>query len=550
MIETNQGMVIPFSLSAGKMRRSAAEYRRHGQVLDALVLVRRAAEQDDSTAGWHQLATELRQLGCWEAAAGVLGRVLSRDDAAPAAWLDMARCQSALGRRELAVDCLYHQLQDDPWSPEGDAARAMLAELEEPVDAREPRRTLRMAQRGMAAWQRGDVALGERRIRRALRLMQEQEQERLLISLALMHMLHWDFAGALRYLRKALRKYPTSPYTLCTFGAVLQQMGKRRAARGFLRRAIPYCQDVRSEDQFLSTAWAMDAWQEMDAYLDARLKRNPYRTTLLHARAVMLYELGEREAALRLWRQVLSTDPGDRQAAALLAMAEGSSHAVLPLMGRLPSAVTAKQHAMLRDGSTSAETLYRPGSQANQALLWLASSQDEREQQLAMTALRRSGSPAEEIRFLREMLCRPNVAQNMSRLVILRLTELGFDAPMRMLMGERYTTVQCQKTEKNAAGGWRTFLPLLLRETRRHGCSAEIAQFAAGLWECMSPAQRQDASSSGGYLWCKAMEVLWLRMAGREEAAIRTVRQMPVSPRRVSRVLRQLGRMLWNEDQE
>ena len=56
MSERKLGQVVPFTLSAGRMRRGAQEYRRRGQQVEAAELLRRAAEQEDSPLGWLHLA--------------------------------------------------------------------------------------------------------------------------------------------------------------------------------------------------------------------------------------------------------------------------------------------------------------------------------------------------------------------------------------------------------------------------------------------------------------------------------------------------------------
>lgn len=546
MSEHNQGMVIPFGLPSVRMRRSAAEYRRRGQVLEALSLMRRAAEQDDSTAGWLQTATELRQLCCWEAAAALLARVLSREDCPMAAWVEMARCQMALERNDLAMDCLNRPLQEAPWSPEGDEARELIFEMGFPEEKERSRRAKRMAQRGMQEWQRGDRALGNRRIRRALRIM--QDPEKVLISLAMMHLLQGDHNGALRYLARALKRNGDSVSALCTLAAVLQQTGRPRAARAFLRQALLFCSTLRDDSQFLTTAWAMSAWPEMEELIDSRMRLTPHRTELMLSRAAMLFERGRTGEAQEIWRQVLSIDPDDRQAASFQAIADRGLMSVLPMMGGLPPEVRIRQRAILfRDGLT-ADTLLRPGTQEHRALLWMAVSADENEQQLALDVLRRCGSEAGEKRFLRELLCRPGLTMNMSRMIIMRLAEMGDESPILMLMGDGYSVVQCQQAQLDTARRtFRRFLPLLLQETRRWKDGAGIAGFAAALWEAMTMAQRRDAAGSGGYLWCCAMEIIWLRMSGMEKEAMDVVRRMPVSARRVSRILRQLGRILCEE---
>ena len=260
MSQNEQGMLYPFRLTGSRMRQSAVQLRRQGQVLDALALVRRAAEQDDTPAGWQALAAELRQMGNWEAAVQVLARVLSRDPHQQGAWIDLARCLHALGQTSLAVDCAYHQLQEDPWSPEGDAARGLLAETDTAENRKEPGRTQRLIQRGITAWQSGSREAGERCIRRALRMT--ADKERLLVTASMMCMLELDFEGALKYLPRALRYAPEDPRTLTALATLYHQLGKRRISRAFLILAGQYADSVLAEDGFLSAAWAQDAWAE------------------------------------------------------------------------------------------------------------------------------------------------------------------------------------------------------------------------------------------------------------------------------------------------
>lgn len=543
MKETNQGMVIPFALPGSRMRRSAQEYRRRGQVLEALSLVRRAAEQEDTAAGWQALAAELRQLGCWEAAAVTLGRVLSREDHAPSAWLDMARCQAAMGSRQLATDCLYHQLQEDPWSPEGDAARSMLAEMDDMQPHKEPHRTERLIHRGLRAWHGGNAVEGMRMLERAVRLT--AGRARLMTTIALLYMTQWDFSHSLKWLARAMRAAPQDPRVMCTMAAVLQQMGKRRAARGFLRRAMPLCLESAMEEQFLTSAWAMDAWDDLEEYLRLRFRKHPHRIPLLRAMATMQYEKGMKPEAQDTWRRILSIDPGDRRSAALLEWSRGEPSGMMPMPGHLPQTVVLEQRRRLSDSAWDSAELMRHGSESRMLLDWFASSGDPEEAEVLMSFVQAQPDRKAEISFHRELLTRPDTAEPVRRRALVRLAEMQHFEPLTMLMGDRYTVAQCQPVRHDRISRpWRAFLPLLLKETRRYGESMEIAHFAAELWRMMKPEQRLDAAAGGGYLWCRAFEVLWLRQTGREDEAVRVVRRMPVSARRVSRVLRQLGRAL------
>lgn len=544
MNQNEQGVVYPFRLSGSRMRQGAAQLRRQGQALDALSLVRRAAEQDDTPSAWQALAGELLQMGNWEAAAQLLARVLSRESYQPGAWMDMARCMHALDQTALAVDCAYHQLHEDPWSPEGDAARAMLSELETIPEAREPRRTQRLIHRGMVAWQSGQRALGERRIRRALRMT--SEKERLLVTAAMMCMLEMDFPGALKYLPLALRLNPQDARTLTALATLYQQLGKRRMSRGFLQRAARTADSVMTEDGFLAAAWAQDAWQETADYLAARMKQYPHRMALLSAKATMCCELGDDQAAIEIWREVLSIDPDDRTAASLIAWQQEQPEHFINVPGMLPRTERKRQQTEFRMAaeSLSAAELLRPGSRTRRLTDWMLESSDPAELQAAM-ALLGSRTEAALIPYLKELLCRPFLRSEVRQWALLRLAEMGCREEMLMLAGNSYTIVQCQPlSEQKQHQPWRMFLPLLLQETRQYDQSREIAEYAASLWRHMTAEQRLDAVGSGRYVWCKAVEILYLRMMGEDELAAQVATHTPLSARRISRVLRRLARSM------
>lgn len=548
MNQNEQGTLYPFRLSGSRMRQSANQLRRQGQALDALALVRRAAEQDDTPSAWQALAAELRQLGNWEASAQLLARVLSREPQQPGVWMDMARCLQALDQSALAVECAYHQLHEDPWSPEGDAARSLLAELEPEEDPREPRRVLRMIHRGMTAWQSGQRELGERRIRRALRLT--ASRARLLGTAAMMCMLEMDFAGALKYLPGALREKPSDARTLLALSTLYQQMGKPRMARGFLQRAAVCAQTVPAEDSFLSVAWAQDAWTEMQDYLADRMKRLPHRAALLSAKATMSSELGDMPQAVQLWRELLSINPDDRRAATMIAWTQSGPETCINLPGMLPREEKQRQMAELQQAveTLPMTELLRCGGRPRRLMDWMLESSDLRERQTAMELLREREISEEMTAYLKELVCRPFLPGDVRQWALIWLAETGCRKDLLMLTGGHFTTVQCEPLpEGQSRKPWRLFLPMLLAETRRYGQSNDIVDFAASLWQCMSDAQRMEAAASGRYVWCKAMEILYLRMVGEDAQAARVAARMPLSARRVSRVLRRLARYIGND---
>lgn len=547
MKERDQGMVIPFELSGSRLRKSAQEYRRRGQVLEALSLMRRAAEQEDTAWGWQALAAELRQLGCWEAAAVLLGRVLSREEHAPSAWLDMARCQSALGNQALAADCLYHVLQESPWSPEGDTARAMLLEVEPAEEVHEPRRTQRLIHRGMQAWYQGNKRLGLRRLARATRLA--GRKERLMTTVALLHMLQGEMRASMKWLARAMRAAPEDAHVLCTMAAVLQQLEKPRMARAYLRLAAPLCGEPQMEERFFTTAWSMNAWPELEAFLQERLKRQPHRVPLLSMRATMLCEQQRSDEARLIWRQILSIDPNERRAAAMQAWQKQSPGGATPPPGRLPLPVMLQQRSVVLNGDGGSSELFRFGSEERRVLDWCAASADEEEQQLVLTLLAEQPDRAAEQRYLKELLTRPDVLEPLRQQALMRLAEMQCFDPLNVLMGDRYTTARCQMTRpQNDDRLWRMVLTMLLRELSKYDELPEIAEFAASLWRMTPGEERMKALTGDGECWCRAVEVLWLMQQGREEEAQTALllRATPTESRRIRRQLQRFRKMIEN----
>ena len=542
MSQNEQGTLYAFRLSGSRMRQSAQQLRRRGQIMDALSLTRRAAEQEDTPAAWQALAAELRLTANWEVASRLLARVLSRDQHQAGVWADMALCMQALGQKDVAVDCAFHQLQEEPWGKEGDVARSVIAALDVAEDDKEPRRTQRMIHRGLTAWQSGDRAAGERRIRRALCIA--ADKERLLVTTAMMCMLEMDFDGALHYLPRALRLNPDDPRTLTALSTLYQQLGKRRLARGLLVRAGKHADSVMAEDGFLTSAWAQDAWPEMNDYLAERMKRQPHRIPLLAARATMLCENDALDDARQLWKEILAIDPDDRSAATLLARAQHAPEQLFTAPGMLPRTERQRQMTELKmlAESLPMEEVLRPGSQGRRTLDWFLAGSDLQERQYAMELLGGSGDGA-VIPYLKELLCMPFLRHEVRQWALIRLAEMGCQDEMLILAGGHYTMIACRKVdEETAAAPWRQFLPELLQETYRYHCSGEIMCFAAHVWRSLPEEARLQAGGAQRYLWAKAVEVLFLLRHDEEALAARAVRESGQSPRRISRVLRRIHR--------
>ena len=544
MTERNFGQVVPFTLSAQRWRRGASVYRKRGQHVEALELTRRAAREEDTPSGWLALAQQLRAQGCWEQAASALLMLLSRDEVLPETWLELGRCLRAMAWSELAADCLYHYLEEDPWSAGADEARMMLAGMEQPYAGNAPDRLPLLVRRGLRAWQEGDHEMALRRFRRALRM--EERTERLHITLSYLFLSRDVIPSALREIFRAIHAAPDSPQARLALCGIWGQQGKRRAALAMLRQARPLCQDVPSEELYVSAAWAIDAYREGEDYLMERLRRWPNRIALLLPLADVAWVTNQRERAVQIWRHIQRIDPDDRRAASMLAWAESDPDEPLPALGATPMSALQKHLLALSQaviGNLPEEELLRPGSETRAMLDGCFDIAEETQQAAALSLLSESEHP-DVILYLRRLLLHPGVLPQVRRRVLVRLAELGQTKPMYMLMGNRITTVQCQPVEARPMNLWRLFLRTLLHETRRWRQSEEIIAFAADLWPMMSAQQRRAAAGRVQVCYAKAIELLYLRMSGQESAAEEAVAWMPLSIRRVGRVLRQLARML------
>ena len=550
MKDRNFGQVVPFTLSAARLRRGASVYRKRGQHVEAIELTRRAAREEDTPSGWLALALQLRSQGCWEQAASILTMLLARDDVLPETWLELARCLQAVGWTELAVDCLYHYLEDDPWSAGADEARMMLSELESPFVRQTPDRLPLLVRRGLQAWQSGRRELALRRLRRALRM--EDETERLHITLSYLFLSEDDLPAALREISRAIHAAPEHPQAWLALCGMLAQQEKRRAALGFMRQVRPLCQDVPSEELYLNAAWAIEAYREAEDYLLDRLRRWPGRIALLLPLADVAWITNQRERAIQIWRHIRRIDPNDRRAGAMLAWAESDPDDALPSPGALPMSAL-REHLLALSkaviGNLPEEELLRPGSETRAMLDGCFDIAEETQQAAALSLLSESEHP-DVIRYLRLLLLHPGVLPPIRRRVLVRLAELGQTNPMFMLMGNRITTVQCQPMPTQRPGLWRVFLPSLLRETRSWRQSPEIVGFAADLWPLMSPEQRRAAAGREQLCYVKAIELLYLRVTGQEQAAEEVAARLPISARRIGRVLRALARMIDEPESE
>ena len=544
MSERNMGQVVPFRLSAGKMRRSAYEHRRKGHPMEAVELLRRAAQQEDTPAGWLHLAEELRRLGCYEQASTLLYRMLAGPDAPIQAWMELARSQAALGRTEAAVDSLYHYLNEDPYSDIADEARRMLGSLEEEEAPEEAFRLSLLVRRGLTAWRSGRQQLGERRLRRAIGMA--KRPARLYITMAVLLLAENRFGEAADCLSAALRHEPDNARAACMLCVAVNAMGRKRAALGLLHQAKNKCFTAEGEELFLTAAWTLSAQKAGEEFLLERHRQQPCRIVLMHHLADLQWEKGEVQQAAIWWQRILRLDPGDVRASALLRWSREHGDGILPPMGMLPNveSKTMLQSLIQADEQRlSPEEMLLPGTDCRTAVDWCFTVSNPGIQQKCLEMLASQDTPVVR-QYLRELLTSPTVLQEIRHRIMLHLAQLGETGPLNVLMGQRMTLAECAPMPQGKKHLWRAFLPRLLEETRRLHQSEAIVAFASEIWPMLSLRQQHEAAGMDCFIWVKAMEALYLLQTGQEAAATRAVRHMPVSMRKVNRVLRKIARRM------
>ena len=532
MTERNRGQVVPFALSPLKMRSGAAEHIKRGRPVEAVELLRRAAQEDDRPEGWLRLAQQLRGLHCPEQAAAVLRRAIARERLCAGMWYELALCQLALEENEGAVDCLYHALQEDPYD---DEARELLCDTENASQVREAFRMPALIQRGLQAWDAGDRSHALRIFRRGIKIARRKAPVHL--TLALMHISEGDRVSGIREAAKALRREPKNLQALLIIAAAAWENDKRRLAHGLLMRAMGLCDEPAQERLFLDMTEKIGAVEARRQYLHERLKRAPYRIALLRAMANECLTDGEYVRARQMLNTILRLDPSDLKARAQIEYTGEPSGGSYPrravhgwltlLMERLP-------------GKIAPEEIAAAATPLRDALDWCLAQPDGALQEAALTGICREDSP--QLRaYLREKLVSRGLTENARNMVLVRLAALGDDTPKAVLVGQRMATAQATSAEKSTRQQGRFFLRTVLLDAGRSGHASQMVHFAAQLWRRMTAKQRAEAAGESGYVWVKAIEILYFRMNGLTEAEADLRRDMLISPRRVQRVVHLLA---------
>ena len=540
MSEQNQGRVVPFTFTASRIRRSAERHRRQGRPVDAVELLRQTAQRHDLPTDWVALAEALADMACYEQAATILFRLMARPEPPAAAWLLLARCQKAMGRRESAIDCLYHYLALDPFSDAADSARAMLNEIEGTDAEHEAYRLPKLMRRGLLSWRAGDREKGKRRLHRAARMA--GDPARIYITLALLMLAERDPASAVRELEHAMRRDPGSARALTAMCVAQKGIGNDAEADMLLEMCAERCSTPDTEEMFLTAAWTLDDQEAQKRYLIERLKKTPCRIALMLPLAALYMAEGKTQEAKKLWQRVLRIDPTDQRARICLEWAEKHPGELLPDDGSLP--VEEVRERMLRlvhaaEAGTSCHELIAQGSGTRMIADWSFTLQDPSLQRAVLELISREEHP-EVVSYLKQLLTCPTAAPEVREEALERLEEMGEAEQVMMLVGASITTLQKANAgpEKHPEA---SFLSLLLEESAKLRQAMPLVFYAAGEWHEMDRRQRHLAACEDSYAYVKTIELLYLRETGQDELAMKVLKETQVSKRRIERVMRSLA---------
>ena len=532
-----RGNVVAFAMTAGRLRRRAGEYRRKGQHVEAVELLYQALEREDAMATRLELADALMALACYEQAASLLYRTLSRRDAPAQAWLMLSRCQLMLGETEMAEDSLTHCLTIDPYGPCAEEAHALLHSGRAAAYPPEHARLGGLMLRASAAYRAGDGALAEKRLCRALRMAWDRVP--VLCHWAEELLANGKHEAAAKGFVRALRIRAQEPRALAGLAVCLHGMGSTRMCRLVLDRAARACAAPEYETVFLDAAEQCGENALMERYLTAQLNKTPGRISLMYFMAQLQLERGNLPYATALWQRILRIDPGDDQARYCLSHAQEEPEAVLRMNEQYPigDLFNRLACALPKEGEDAASAWLTPGSQLRMLADWVFTV-PQREMQVFVLRLLAAGCGRAAEGYLRELLMLPTVDPMTRRVALACLYVMGASGSALLLTDDGMAVRKTVIRESGRHERWRELLRALLMATGSLRQSQPLAQYAAGLWSGMTRDMRQRVTSGRMLDFIRAIELKYLYVTGQRELAAWRMRHLSLSVRRVRRALR------------
>lgn len=542
---TDGGRIVPFPMTAAYVRRKAQENRREGRLVEACELFRKGSEMEGGEDCLLDLARVLWDMGCPEQAARALERLIIRQPGNACAYYELALAHARLGRRDAACDCAANCLALTPDSPLAEEARELMEHLAQPDEIPPSNRQGVLIRRGTAYQRQGQPEKARRAFERALRASRKAPSMR--CALGMLYLEQGEPAKALKQAEKALRQYPDHLAAQSLQSLTRAADGDREAAAAVLDQMSrnPGAQSCFS----LLCRTARQACGEAKALslIEEQLRRQPCSIPLMEEAALSHWRLGQVFPAMRLWQQILRIDPANDSAKVCLGMAEAGCHEPPREAGMIPQAeMMARLRVLtvaLSGGPEGFERFEAETPRSEDVIRWAFTLPVCGIHGPLLAALK-TAWPFERVQnLLRPLLLDHAVAEEVRRQIVYHLIASGHQSPLLMLYGCHITQVEAQP----AAGTpnlWKRFLHAYLPECCDMPDAREAVAFAARCWKAMRPDQRQQAVGEKAYAWVMAVKLLCLETGGFIELENEMAAHLPISVRRVERLMDLIERLL------
>ncbi len=536
---------MPFARSTDYWHARAMDNRRSLRFPEAVELLRSAIRQEpDNVEIQMDLAETLSEMECFEQSSRLLFRLLSRDPNLAECYYGLACNDYGLQKNEEALDALFHYLRLAPDGPYAEEARDMLEMLTDWESGAGGSRGEILIKRGMKAFADDKPHMATEHLKRALKVSRDMTRVRTMLSLSLLS--EGKPVEALRHAAAACKKDRQSVQARCSFCCALSMLGKPRAAAGFLIEAAKWCTSPYEELLFCHTASQLNQRELVLKFLQERSKWTPFRIGTLHSLAVAYYNLGHFQKAKALWLRVLQIDPENllaeygRDLCEKSAMNGDSASKTLSYHPILPREENQRRlqliAAALSEGEEALKEHWRKDNNLRKMVRWAFTLPDDRLQSALLGVLAAVGKEGSSL--VKDLLTDDTMSEELKQKAILLLNRLGEPMPYVITYRRRITQVNCVPREYEGIPQWRSFLKVFLMEANRWGETKDAAFFAAKVYKALPRPMREDASGEHTLQWVKAFEILFLLKHGRDKQVAQVIKELPISIRRIQRVIR------------
>jgi len=542
--QTAGGRIVPFPMAASYVRRKALENRREGRLPEAAELFRRGAEMDEGGENLLDLARVLADMGCPEQAARALERLIILEPANACAYYELALMNLRLGRRDAACDCAANCVMLAPDTPLAEEAHEIMEQLAQSDELPPSKRQGVLLRRGAEFQRKGEKEKARRAFERALKASRKAPAMR--CTLGALYLEQGAMGKALVQVEKALKRMPDYLPAHILRCLTLERRGCHQLAVRLLEALSRREYGNEQTELLCRTARQVGGEKQALRFLQRQLRRSPYSIRLLEEAALSCWRLGRIDRAEKLWQRILHIDPANDSAKICMGMAEKGCHEPPREAGLLPHREMMERLKKL----TVALSLGQAGFMEAQAetprwesvIRWAFTLPPCGLHQPLLKALEAWPRWQREA-FLKPLLLDHSVAEETRRQIVYHLIAAGHEGPLLMLYGCHLTQVEAQ-TEANVPNGWKRFLHAYLPECCDVPDAAGAVGFAARCWRALLPEQRMDAAGERSYAWVMAVKLLALEKAGFIELENEMAARLPISVRRVERLMDLIERQM------